>query len=232
VLSQQILGAAALQRLEIAEHEATVRNTSELVYAAGGVQAAQASSIPGVREAALSYGAAASQLNRHRRFQAQSGVTAAPTKFGKRERAERNERKTHKARKTLQARRDAHLAQETERRVAAGAKVYYTPGADRRGNPTFGKARPENPIEQEENPDGQQGEPTEQETNPDTSVVTKGLPALKLGDQNKTYQEEQRALAAKERAKRGKGGEGPQGIPLDTCERGKRVQRDQRFKRG
>jgi hypothetical protein len=210
VLSDQLLGSVALQRLELVEHEATVRHTREVVQAAGGVQVAQQHSNPLVRKQAQLFAQATSNLARHRRFQAGRGLCQAPQRRTKQARAAKRERDAHLARARLQQRKAEHENKLTAQRLLEGGRVYYDPAAAKSGNRTFGSAPP----------------PSAEEEHPEEAGAKPPLPAVKLGNQHEEYLEEQRALSARrdrKRAKldskRGKGQEGPIGLSPVSRER-------------
>jgi hypothetical protein len=140
VLSEQLLSSVALQRLELAEHEATVRSAREVVQAIGGVPAARHHGNPFIREQANLFADSAAHLARHRRFQAEWGLCPAPKHRTKKIRNAKRARDAAIARANLAQRKAAHEQALTEQRLLEGSKLYYDPTKDKSGNRTFGRA--------------------------------------------------------------------------------------------
>jgi hypothetical protein len=139
VLSEELLSSVALQRLELAQREATVRSAREVVQAIG-VPAARHHSKPFIREEANLFADSAAHLARHRRFQAERGLCPAPKHRTKKKRNAKRARHAATARANLAQRKAAHEQALAEQRLLEGSKLYYDPTKDKSGNRTFGRA--------------------------------------------------------------------------------------------
>ena len=118
ILNPELLVAAAAQRLELAEQEALLRNTTEVVKATGGVRAAQASASPDIREHATVYHRAAARLSEHRRHLAKHGLCAAPRRLSQDQRKAKRARDQEATCAELQRRKEAKQAQEPKAKQA------------------------------------------------------------------------------------------------------------------
>jgi hypothetical protein len=227
VLGTQLLGAVALKRLELAEHEAIVRRSSEVVKAVGGVACGRRSANPQIRQTAENFAHSASRLNQHRRDQSKLGLCTGPARVGKKERdiklkkqqastvaalqQRQRELEEHQLRQRLQELEAQKAEQELERAAVEWDRAQlYDPTKPPPKNPAFGRA-------------------------PRDPEVPEGLPAVNLGSQATTAQEEDKAwkaFQAQRQArlanrvqgakaaepggappKRGRGGTGARGLP-------------------
>jgi hypothetical protein len=189
----------------------------------GGVTCASASTSSVVRDHGARYAHSAHRLAQHRRRQADLGLCVAPPRLNKRQRAAKRQRDAERTRETLRQRQAEGERQATERRLQEGSALYHAPDRVHGVNPAFGRA----PA------DDAPADDAAGTSNPTpVTPAEQGLKPVHLGNQRATAEADQRALAAKGRgkveSKRGKGGEGPVGLPPDS-ESGRRDKRDKRF---